>query len=337
MLLFQISPYKPPTAQGLNGVQIQKILYHKNDSVNFASPTTTTARTPDKPPDNVHNPSPSINKSAKASTNNSPVSMVSPSPRNTPSATRLTSPVCDNNNATPKQSAAQTPELSSPKSDQGSVKSVSVSSSGKLSSPPVNSTTGSTTLKRPGSLDSQSTYGYAKKQRISPETASTPTGFANMPVTSSSSSQQATSLSDVTKDNRGLYSRVNGKESNCNGNRKLPNTPEKNVSPKKLNIINKNPPCLKQGTGTEKDNQSGAAVFISPAAISITDRIIKKASMPQPELVERQRRRALESNQRKSYAMQKGDEHQEKEAIELSMKSFEMIWNIPLLSPLRSP
>lgn len=402
-----VAPYKPPTAQGLNGVQIQKILYHKNDKINYASPTTTTARTPDKPPDSTLSLSSSVSltKSAKVSSENSPVSTISPSPVCNRTSTTVSPPSGDsNNNATPKPAASQSPpDFASPKSDQGykSSSSTSSSSSGKLSSPPINSTTGNPQkLKRPISLtenyssshSSSSSSGYGKKQRLgsssSSDSSPSPSAYNFLPVTSSnyafsslstassyssstsslngdafmendhhnhhhqhnnkspsrsrhSSTSSTTSSSSsrfsATADNA-IEAGTNSKSSSTNNSGSPPSSNPN--SKQKLNIINKNPSFVKPPSTANNSSSSSAgdhSVFLAPAAVSITDRIIKKASRPQPELIERQRRRRMESNQRKSYALQKGDEHEERESIDLSMKSFEMIWNVPLLSPLRSP
>lgn len=445
----RVAPYKPPAAQGLNGVQIQKILYHKNDKVNYASPTTTTARTPDKPPDNNSASPPITLKSSKVSSvNNSPVnSTVSPRSGTTQVGITVT-PALDNNNATPKQTASRTPELASPQSDQGYKSSSSTSS--KLSSPPVNvnSTTGNSSssgnhnypppssqqnkLKRPISLTESysSTYGggaHGKKQRLGGGGSSdhggynpldrSPSGYNFTSVTSSNSSTNSgnfafSSLSSThsqskssscsslfdgddlmtpqdthqspLNNHRSRHSSTSSSSSasrlsmnNLNNppSQEKDNSVEKSAanyssppnsknSHKKLNVINKNPSFVRppststsstssstNSTSSSSSNSANAgggsggasgvdrdhSVFLAPAAVSITDRIIKKASRPQPELIERQRRRRMESNQRKNYALKMGDEHEERESIDLSMKSFEMIWNVPLLSPLRSP
>jgi len=55
------------------------------------------------------------------------------------------------------------------------------------------------------------------------------------------------------------------------------------------------------------------------------------------EQEKRQKQREVESFNRKVYALKKADEFEEMEAVQLSMKSFEMIHNCPLLSPIRSP
>lgn len=341
----RVSPYKPPTAQGLNGIQIQKILYHKNDSVNYPSPTTTSAKTPDKPPDGLMCAPPPLTKTVKVSSN-SPVSTVSPR-----SATITATPPSENNNATPKQAASQTPELSSPKVGVANKKSpttgMNMTNSTKLS-PPVNSTSasGQKVNKRPTSLGSEShTSSYGKKPRLG-ETGPTDNSSRSffMPVTStsstysfsSSSSSSSSICSDTSENEHYSSSFSSSKHGHGSSSRsKAMETAEIATdsiaaSPKKLA---KNSPFTKPSPVANGDQ----AVFIPPSAISITDRIIKKASRPQPELIERQRRRKLESNQRKSYAMKMGDEHEERESIDLSMKSFEMIWNVPLLSPLRSP
>ncbi|CAL8072443.1 unnamed protein product [Orchesella dallaii] len=345
----RVAPYKPPTAQGLNGVQIQKILYHKNDSSNFASPTTTTARTPDKPPDNPTTASAPTVKSIKVT--ESPVSTVSP--QSTSASTTMATPSGDNNNnATPKQplSASQTPELSSPPSDQGGSKKIvsttapTTTMANKLSSPPVNSTTGQK-LKRPN-METSPASGYTASKvnnghlngikRPKTEDNHAVSGYNSSvnnftPVTSTSSTYPGGSggVDDPAENDR-------------KGSRATGIKGEETTSPTKFN---KNFSFVKpssqsttfSSSSSASSGDSPGAVFIPPAAVSITDRIIKKASRPQPELIERQRRRRQESNQRKSYAMQKGDEHEERESIDLSMKSFEMIWNVPLLSPLRSP
>lgn len=328
----RVAPYKPPQAQGLNGVQIQKILYHKSDKIQV-SPTTTTARTPDKPP-NTTFPSPSLKPKVASE---SPLNTISP-------RSSGPSPAPENNNATPKQSASQTPpDFASPKSDQG-YKSSSSTSSSKLS-PPVSSTQ---KLKRPV-INPESSY-ISKKPRLGSSSSSSsdhhsdrspgyPFSSLTTPSSTFTSLSTASSSSSIHSDHhdgdsphqyRSRHSSTSSSSSSSSRvNNAHDNAKESSPSKQKLSIIPKNPHFVKPPT----DN----SVFLAPAAVSITDRIIKKASRPQPELLERQRRRRQEQNQRRTYAAEKGVEHEERESIDLSMKSFEMILDIQLLSPLRSP
>jgi hypothetical protein len=308
----KVERYKPPAAMGFNGVHIQKILYHKTDGVIHTSPTTTSATTPEKPPDHHETSSSSSSPSLSICSNGS-----------TGSSNKLDQHFDDDTPlilGTNPKTRPESAQISTSTKRNGNSKSESFLNRRSYSGHDNNNRN-----TKPASTDAISS---SNKRKISYSEDST--AYDSSPKNGSSVSSTTTTTTPA----KTAFS--------CD---LLDNDPPQPANKRKSYHIapKETKDAINQAVVEERKKKDtlmmGPPSSVPLKSISITESIIKKAKQgyKTAEMKERDRRRRLESQKRRAYAMEKGDEHQCHEFVDASMKALEMVTTYPLLSPIRSP
>lgn len=215
------------------------------------------------------------------------------------------------------------------------------------------------------------TAGFTKNVSTSSSSCKDKSNFSSSSAAADDGSQQANTITSTSillakrkSDNRSVPEAINSNNHNNNSNAtSMPGKSPPNKKPateRDLLLREKMPPPPDRHFSHSVS--SGRPILTKHSCLSITDTIIKKGKELPQELKERERRRKMESLKRRTYAMQKTHEQSLMDSVDVSMKvsiifefvlifgficsfthfhlffqAMEMIWTIPLLSPIRSP